>query len=221
MLAGMGGVSYHRLVAAVCEAGGFGCLGASTMGDDEMGDEIAAVPGATDQALRRRPAHRAAPRTSRRRSATSSRAAPPCSSPGSACPARSSTCATRSGVLVVVNMCGKVRHAVAAVEAGCDIVVAQGTEAGGHTGPGRHDGARPPGRRRRGRPGPGRRRRRHRRRAGPGRRARPRRRRRVGRHPLHRHARGPQRAPATRTRCCAATRTTPSSPGPTPARRAG
>ena len=36
--------------------------------------------------------------------------------------------------LIVVNMCGKVRHAVAAVEAGCDIVVAQGTEAGGHTG---------------------------------------------------------------------------------------
>ena len=31
-------------------------------------------------------------------------------------------------------MCGKVRHAVAAVEAGCDLVVAQGTEAGGHTG---------------------------------------------------------------------------------------
>src|SRR4029077_21046773 len=31
-------------------------------------------------------------------------------------------------------MCGKVRHAVNAVEAGCDIVVAQGTEAGGHTG---------------------------------------------------------------------------------------
>jgi enoyl-[acyl-carrier protein] reductase II len=31
-------------------------------------------------------------------------------------------------------MCGKVRHAVAAVEAGCDFVIAQGTEAGGHTG---------------------------------------------------------------------------------------
>ena len=28
MLAGMGGVSYHRLVAAVSEAGGFGTLGA-------------------------------------------------------------------------------------------------------------------------------------------------------------------------------------------------
>ena len=31
MLAGMGGVSYSRLCAAVSEAGGFGCLGASTM----------------------------------------------------------------------------------------------------------------------------------------------------------------------------------------------
>jgi enoyl-[acyl-carrier protein] reductase II len=31
-------------------------------------------------------------------------------------------------------MCGKVRHAKAAVAAGCDIIIAQGTEAGGHTG---------------------------------------------------------------------------------------
>ncbi|MEZ5238527.1 MAG: nitronate monooxygenase [Microthrixaceae bacterium] len=45
MLAGMGGVSYNRLVSAVSEAGGFGCLGASTMGDDEMVAEIAAVRG--------------------------------------------------------------------------------------------------------------------------------------------------------------------------------
>ncbi|MEZ5322466.1 MAG: nitronate monooxygenase [Microthrixaceae bacterium] len=36
--------------------------------------------------------------------------------------------------ILVVNICGKVRHAIAAVEAGCDVVVAQGTEAGGHTG---------------------------------------------------------------------------------------
>ena len=39
----------------------------------------------------------------------------------------------RHGVLVV-NMCGKVAHARRALDAGCDIVVAQGTEAGGHTG---------------------------------------------------------------------------------------
>ena len=42
-------------------------------------------------------------------------------------------CATRAGLLVV-NMCGKVEHARRAVDAGCDLVVAQGTEAGGHTG---------------------------------------------------------------------------------------
>ncbi len=36
--------------------------------------------------------------------------------------------------LIVVSMCGKVEHAVRAVEAECDLVVAQGTEAGGHTG---------------------------------------------------------------------------------------
>ncbi|NDA97220.1 MAG: nitronate monooxygenase, partial [Actinobacteria bacterium] len=35
MLAGMGGVSYHELVAAVSEAGGIGTFGASTMRDGE------------------------------------------------------------------------------------------------------------------------------------------------------------------------------------------
>jgi enoyl-[acyl-carrier protein] reductase II len=38
------------------------------------------------------------------------------------------------GNVLVASMCGKVRHALAAVEAGCDLVIAQGTEAGGHTG---------------------------------------------------------------------------------------
>ena len=134
MLAGMGGVSYHRLVAAVSEAGGFGCLGASTMG--------ARADGRRDRRGARRSPTKpfgvdlltAAPRRHggqgqrhhRRRRAR-------CSSPGSACRATSSTSATSRNVLVV-NMCGKVRHAIAAVEAGCDIVVAQGTEAGGHTG---------------------------------------------------------------------------------------
>ena len=36
--------------------------------------------------------------------------------------------------VLVGSMCGKVRHAVNAVASGCDFVVAQGTEAGGHTG---------------------------------------------------------------------------------------
>jgi enoyl-[acyl-carrier protein] reductase II len=33
-----------------------------------------------------------------------------------------------------MSLCGKVSHAVHAARAGCDVVVAQGTEAGGHTG---------------------------------------------------------------------------------------
>ena len=36
--------------------------------------------------------------------------------------------------ILVGSMCGKVRHALGAVASGCDFVVAQGTEAGGHTG---------------------------------------------------------------------------------------
>ena len=99
----------------------------------------------------------------------------------------------RHGVLVA-NMCGKVVHARKAVDAGCDLVVAQGTEAGGHTG----QVATMPlvplivdavgdGRARRCR-------RRDLRRPGARRRARPRRRRGVARHPVHRHARGARRA---------------------------
>src|SRR5258708_25968784 len=49
MLAGMGGVSYSTLAAAVSNAGGFGCLGASTMGRDRMNAEIAATRALTDK----------------------------------------------------------------------------------------------------------------------------------------------------------------------------
>ena len=37
MLAGMGGVSYHQLAAAVSEAGGIGTLGAATMDAGDHG----------------------------------------------------------------------------------------------------------------------------------------------------------------------------------------
>ncbi|HEX6417285.1 MAG TPA: nitronate monooxygenase [Acidimicrobiales bacterium] len=132
MLAGMGGVSYHRLVAAVSAAGGFGCLGASTMSHDQMNDEIAAVRQATDRPfgvdlLTALPAGlEDKVRDIVDGGATAFVA-------GLGVPREVVDLCHASG-LVVVNMCGKVRHAVAAVEAGCDIVVAQGTEAGGHTG---------------------------------------------------------------------------------------
>lgn len=49
MLAGMGGVSYAPLVAAVSEAGGFGCLGAVAMTPEQMVEEMRAVRARTDR----------------------------------------------------------------------------------------------------------------------------------------------------------------------------
>lgn len=49
VLAGMGGVSRHRLVAAVSEAGGLGIIGAATMGPDELREEIRGVRELTDK----------------------------------------------------------------------------------------------------------------------------------------------------------------------------
>lgn len=51
MLAGMGGVSYHELVAAVSEAGGIGTLGASTMSADQLVEEMALVRRLTKKPL--------------------------------------------------------------------------------------------------------------------------------------------------------------------------
>jgi enoyl-[acyl-carrier protein] reductase II len=132
MLAGMGGVSYHRLATAVSEAGGFGCLGASTMGDDQMRDEIAAVAGATSKPFGV-DLLTALPRGLEDKVRDIIRGGATAFVAGLGVPREVVELCHASGLLVV-NMCGKVRHAVAAVEAGCDIVVAQGTEAGGHTG---------------------------------------------------------------------------------------
>lgn len=132
MLAGMGGVSYHRLVAAVSEAGGFGCLGASTMGDEEMVREIALVREAT-----RKPFGvdllTAAPQNMEAKVNAIIDGGASVFVAGLGIPREVVELCHRRNTLVV-NMCGKVRHAVDAVAAGCDLVVAQGTEAGGHTG---------------------------------------------------------------------------------------
>ena len=132
MLAGMGGVSYHRLVAAVSEAGGFGCMGASTMGDEEMRAEIAAVRAATSKPFGV-DLLTALPHGLESKVQDVVRGGATAFVAGLGVP-RDVIDECHSHGLLVVNMCGKVRHAVAAVEAGCDIVVAQGTEAGGHTG---------------------------------------------------------------------------------------
>jgi enoyl-[acyl-carrier protein] reductase II len=132
MLAGMGGVSYAELVTAVSEAGGFGCLGASTMGDPTMVAEISAVRSATDKPfgvdlLTAMPGGMHAQVELIIEGGATAFVA------GLGVPSEVIEQCHRNNV-IVVSMCGKVAHAVRAVEAGCDLVVAQGTEAGGHTG---------------------------------------------------------------------------------------
>ena len=132
MCAGMGGVSYHRLVAAVSAAGGFGCLGASTMSSEQLVDEIRAVKAITSlpfgvDLLTALPDRLMNDVDALIREGASVFVA------GLGIPRDAIELCHERGVLVA-SMCGKVRHAVAAVEAGCDLVIAQGTEAGGHTG---------------------------------------------------------------------------------------
>src|SRR5665213_503187 len=132
MLAGMGGVAYALLVAAVSEAGGFGCLGASTMGPDRMVAEMKEVRETTSKPfgvdlLTAMPGGMEAQVEQIIEGGATVFVA------GLGVPSDVVDLCHRSGLLVV-NMCGKVDHARRAVDAGCDIVVAQGTEAGGHTG---------------------------------------------------------------------------------------
>jgi enoyl-[acyl-carrier protein] reductase II len=132
MLAGMGGVAYAPLAAAVSEAGGFGCLGASTMGDEQMVAEMSAVRAVTE-----RPFGvdllTAMPRGLTAQVELVIEGGATAFVAGLGVPSEVVDLCHRHGV-VVVSMCGKVEHAVRAVDAGCDLVVAQGTEAGGHTG---------------------------------------------------------------------------------------
>ena len=132
MLAGMGGVSYHELVAAVSEAGGIGTFGASTMRDGELAREITALKTLTQKPfgvdlLTALPQH--LEQGIRDVIAGGARIFVA----GLGVP-RDAIDLLHSHNILVGSMCGKVRHAVSAVASGCDFVVAQGTEAGGHTG---------------------------------------------------------------------------------------
>ena len=132
MLAGMGGVSYSQLTAAVSNAGGYGCLGASTMSSEQLAEEIAAtkkltsLPFGVDLLT-------AFPDSLVRNVEILIEGGATTFVAGLGVPTHVVDLCHRHGVLVV-SMCGKVEHARRAVDAGCDIVVAQGTEAGGHTG---------------------------------------------------------------------------------------
>jgi enoyl-[acyl-carrier protein] reductase II len=132
LLAGMGGVSMAPLVAAVSNAGGLGIMGAANLSPDDLRAEIRKT-----QALTKKPfaVDLLAP-------------LPQMILPylpvlydegvtifvaGLAVPEAQVPEMKRHGLTIMV-MTGKVAHAKRAESAGADLVAAQGTEAGGHTG---------------------------------------------------------------------------------------
>jgi len=132
VLAGMGGVAMADLVAAVSNAGGLGVMGAATLDPDGLRREIRKTRELTDKPFavdllapipdHIRPHMRVIFEEKIRIFVA-----------GLAVPDQFIKEMHDQGMKVVV-MCGKVRHAIKAERAGADVVAAQGTEAGGHTG---------------------------------------------------------------------------------------
>lgn len=132
MLAGMGGVAYGLLSAAVSEAGGYGCLGASTMTSHQLANEMAIIKSLTDKPFGV-DLLTAFPETLVQNVELLIEGGASAFVAGLGVP-RHVIDLCHSHNVLVISMCGKVDHARRALEAGCDVVVAQGTEAGGHTG---------------------------------------------------------------------------------------
>jgi enoyl-[acyl-carrier protein] reductase II len=132
LLAGMGGVAYADVCAAVSNAGGFGTLGMASKNPEGIRAEMRRVRELTDRPfgvdlLAALPEQMMASIDIIIEEGAKAFIA------GLGVPGPLVQKCHDNGVLVM-SMCGKVSHAVAAEEAGCDVVVAQGTEAGGHTG---------------------------------------------------------------------------------------
>ncbi len=131
-LAGMGGVSLAPLVAAVSNAGGLGIMGAASLSPDALREEIKRTRELTDRpfavdllapiAEMIRPTMEVVFEQNIETFVA-----------GLAVPEEFIEEMHKRGMKLVV-MCGKVRHAQKSEAAGADVVVAQGTEAGGHTG---------------------------------------------------------------------------------------
>ena len=132
MLAGMGGVSYADLVAAVTNAGGYGCLGMAGRDPDFIGNDMRAVRKKTDgpfgvDLLAASPDSLTASVDVIIKEGASSFIA------GLGVPMPIMEKLKKAGLKVMV-VCGAVKHAVKAEQAGCDAVICQGGEGGGHTG---------------------------------------------------------------------------------------
>ena len=132
LLAGMGGVSYAPLAAAVSNAGGYGVLGMAGTTPDFIRDQMREVRSLTDKPfgvdlLAATPdALTAAVEVIIAGGASSFIA-------GLGVPLPIIERLKGAGLKVMV-VCGAVKHAVKAQAAGCDAVICQGGEGGGHTG---------------------------------------------------------------------------------------
>jgi len=132
ILAGMGGVSMANLVAAVSEAGGLGMMGAASLDPRGLRKEIEAVKNQTDKPFSV-DLLMALPTYLKKALDIIFEMEVPVFTTGLGVPPDVIKRCKDNGVKVI-SMIGKVAHATAAHEAGVDIIVAQGTEAGGHTG---------------------------------------------------------------------------------------
>ena len=132
MLAGMGGVSYAEVVAAVSNAGGFGTLGMAGTSAKFIEAQMQQVRELTDKPfgvdlLSAQPESLTAAIDVIIANGAKAFVA------GLGVPYPMVKLLKDAGVLVFAVV-GKVDHAVKAQQAGCDGVIAQGTEGGGHTG---------------------------------------------------------------------------------------
>src|ERR1022692_3324660 len=132
LLAGMGGVAMHKLVAAVSNAGGLGVFGGAPLSPDERRAEIRKIRELTDKPFAV-DLLAPIPDMMRPHMPVLIEEKVKIFVAGLAVPTEFVQTMKDHGMKIVV-MCGKVHHAEKAQAAGADAVVAQGTEAGGHTG---------------------------------------------------------------------------------------
>ena len=131
-LAGMGGVSTSAVTAAVSNAGGLGIIGGATMSVEMLRDEIKKTKELTDKPFAV-DLLAPIPDMIRQHMEIVFEEDIRIFVAGLAVPSEFIDEMHKRDMKVVV-MCGKVRHAEKSAAAGADVVVAQGTEAGGHTG---------------------------------------------------------------------------------------
>ena len=132
LLAGMGGVSYAELAAAVSNAGGYGVLGMAGRGPDFIREQMRQVKSLTD-----RPFGvdllAASPESLTDSVDVIIEEGASAFIAGLGIPMPIMEKLKAAGLKVMV-VCGAVKHAVKAEQAGCDAVICQGGEGGGHTG---------------------------------------------------------------------------------------